>query len=207
MTEKELFQLIRNKQADGKLTQLEVDATNKLLACMPADELYKYLVEINDWQADGRMTVSQKCIDMIKEFENFESKPYKDVKGVWTIGYGATYYPNGKKVTGLDAPVTESLANEMLLKMVDADYSTPVNILLANEIKAGKVNQNMFDAIVCLAYNIGMGQLASSSVIRFLKAGDKQQAADSFRLFKYSGGKVYNGLVRRRERERELFLA
>ena len=78
---------------------------------------------------------------------------------------------------------------------------------LRDEIKAGKITQNMFDALVSLAYNIGTGALAGSSIIRKLKAGDKLGAANAFRLYNKSGGQVLKGLVNRREEERKIFLS
>ena len=78
---------------------------------------------------------------------------------------------------------------------------------LRDEIKAGKITQNMFDALISLAYNIGTSALAGSSIIRKLKAGDKLGAANAFRLYNKSGGQVLKGLINRREEERKIFLS
>ena len=56
----------------------------------------------------------QKGIELIKQFEGFESKPYKCPAGIPTIGYGATFYPDGRKVTMNDSPINESQATDLL---------------------------------------------------------------------------------------------
>ena len=75
--------------------------------------------------------------------------------------------------------------------------------LNADEIE---VTQGMFDALVSLAYNIGVGGLSKSSVIRHLKAGNKEAAADAFLLWNKAGDRVLAGLTRRRQAERRVFL-
>lgn len=81
-----------------------------------------------------------------------------------------------------------------------------LSCLLEKEIKLGQITQNMFDALISLAYNIGIGNLSKSSVIRHLKAGNKQQAGDAFLMWNKARGKVLAGLDRRRKVERKIFL-
>ena len=106
-----------------------------------------------------------------------------------------------------DNPLTEAEAAELKRTITNRDFVPSVNVMLRDEIKAGKITQNMFDALVSLAYNIGTGALADSSIIRKLKAGDKLGAANAFRLYNKSGGQVLKGLVNRREEERKIFLS
>lgn len=204
MTHAQFFDWLRSMQDDKRLTQGEVDVANAMLEHTEPQELKDYLSELNDW-TDG-MTLSNQGLELIKQFEGFRSAPYRDVAGIWTIGYGSTYYPDGRRVSGRDKPLTEAEASQLKLDIINKDFAPAVNALLAKEIKAGKVTQAMFDALVSLAYNIGTAGLARSSVVRHLKAGNIQASADSFLLWNKAGGKVLKGLVRRRDAEREMFL-
>lgn len=205
MTNKQFFEWLRQQQDDKRLTQGEVDAANALLEYFEPAKLKEHLIELNRWH-DG-LKMSNKGLELIKQFEGFRSAPYRDAVGVWTIGFGNTYYPDGRKVSANDKPLTIGEASQLKLDIINKDFAPAVNTLLADEIKAGKVNQNMFDALVSLSYNIGTGALSRSSVIRHLKQGNKQKAADAFLLWVKAGGRTLNGLVRRREAERKLFLS
>ena len=82
-----------------------------------------------------------------------------------------------------------------------------INELLKREIACGFITQNMYDAIISLAYNIGVNGFKRSSVLRLLKQGDKLAAADAFLLWNKAGGKVLKGLVNRQKKELEIFLS
>lgn len=199
---KEFFDWFRNEMG-GKLTQAQVDFANELLATMEIDQvkievLKKY--KKPDWQ----MKLSNKGFEMLANFEGFRSNPYRDSKGIPTIGYGNTYYLDGSKVKMSDPPISRDEAKQLKMAIVNKDFTPVVNRLLEKQIKAGQVNQNMFDALISLAYNIGVGALAKSSVIRHLKNGDKQASANAFLLWKNAGGKPI--LLSRRQRERSVFL-
>lgn len=153
------------------------------------------------------MKISENGLKLIQEFESFENAPYLDSARVWTIGYGSTYYPNGKPVTGRDKPITREYAETIQRNVISKDFEPVINELLEKEIASGFVNQNMYDAIISLAYNIGVNGFKRSSVLRLLKQGDKQNAADAFLLWNKADGKVLKGLVNRRKKERELFLS
>ena len=211
MTHEEFFNWLRSMQDDKRLSQNEVDTANELLKTITPERLKAWLIEVNDWDTEqsknGFMQLSKTGVDYIKKFEAYRAKPYQDSKGVWTIGYGNTYWPNGKRVLPNDKPLTEAEAAELKRTITNRDFVPSVNVMLRDEIKAGKITQNMFDALVSLAYNIGTGALAGSSIIRKLKAGDKLGAANAFRLYNKSGGQVLKGLVNRREEERKIFLS
>ena len=153
------------------------------------------------------MKTSENGLKLIQEFESFEANPYLDSAKVWTIGYGSTYYPNGKRVTGRDKPITREYAETIQRHVIATDFEPVINELLKREIASGFINRNMYDAIISLTYNIGVNGFKKSSVLRLLKQGDKQNAADAFLLWNKSGGKVLKGLVNRRKKERELFLS
>ena len=153
------------------------------------------------------MKTSENGLKLIQEFESFVNAPYLDSARVWTIGYGSTYYPNGKPVTGRDKPITREYAETIQRHVISKDFEPVINELLEKEIVSGFVNQNMYDAIVSLTYNIGTSGFKRSSVLKLLKQGDKFNAGNAFLLWNMAGGKVLRGLVRRREKERKLFLS
>ena len=153
------------------------------------------------------MKISENGLKLIQEFESFVNAPYLDSARVWTIGYGSTYYPNGKPVTGRDKPITREYAETIQRNVIATDFEPVINELLEREIASGFITQNMYDAIISLAYNIGVNGFKKSSVLRLLKQGDKENAGNAFLLWNKAGGKVLKGLVNRRKKERELFLS
>lgn len=214
MSEKEFFDWLRSQQKNKRLTQEMVDGANELLALMTAEELQQSLIKLNNWQAqnDGvGMQLSEQGFDLIAEFESFVAQPYKDAVGVWTIGYGNTYYLDGRKVTANDEPLTKQQAVDLKRAIINKDFAPAVNLMFAEEIEQGKITQNMFDALVSLAYNIGTRGLAGSSVYKHIKAGNFQEASNAF--LSWNKGRVngklveLKGLTRRRKAERDLFLA
>lgn len=153
------------------------------------------------------MQLSNKGLAIIQQFEGFSAKPYLDRVKVPTIGFGNTYYLDGSKVKMTDKPLTREQATELQLDIINRDFAPKIASLLSAQIKTGFVTQNMFDACVSLAYNIGIGAFTGSSVVRNIKAGNKQKAGDSFLLWNKAGGQVLQGLVNRRNAERKLFLS
>lgn len=146
------------------------------------------------------MKTSDKGLELIKTFEGFRARPYRCPAGVPTIGYGATYYPDGRRVTMQDKPVSEADATAMLRSMLtsyEAGVSRYVQV---------PVTQGQFDALVSFAYNLGLSALKDSTLLRLLNARDYAGAAAQFGRWNRSGGKVLPGLTRRREAERVMFL-
>lgn len=140
-----------------------------------------------------------KGIELIKEFEGCRLTAYKCPAGVWTIGYGHTGTVDGKLI-GKGMTITAAKATELLKKDL-AEFEAAVNGCVT-----APITQNMFDALVSFSFNVGAGALRRSTLLRKLNAKDYEGAAAEFPLWNKSGGKVLNGLVRRRERERQLFL-
>ena len=134
-------------------------------------------------------------IDLIKQFEGQRLTAYQDIVGVWTIGYGHTG-PDVKP--GLN--ITQQQAEQLLINDL-ARFARDVNDLVTVQI-----NQNQFDALVSFAYNLGVGALQKSTLLRLLNAGSYQPAADEFPRWNRAGGNVVAGLTRRRAAERQLFL-
>lgn len=146
------------------------------------------------------MQTSDKGIALIKQFEGCKLTAYQDSVGVWTIGYGWTQPVDGKPIRS-GMTIKQETA-ERLLKTGLVSYESDVSRL----VKVG-LTQGQFDALVSFTYNLGARSLSTSTLLRKLNAGDYTGAADEFLRWNKAGGKVLNGLTRRREAERALFLS
>lgn len=124
--------------------------------------------------------------------------PYLCPAGVWTIGYGSTFYEDGKRVAESDPPITKDRAEELLLWEL---RRTALSVArLVPELK----EEQAFNAVVDFAFNLGTGRLQTSTLRRKLRAGDWDGAREQLRLWVRGGGRVLPGLVRRREAEAAL---
>ena len=146
------------------------------------------------------MQTSDKGIALIKQFEGCKLTAYQDSVGVWTIGYGWTQPVDGKPIRA-GMTIKQETADR-LLKTGLVSYESDVSRL----VKVG-LTQWQFDALVSFTYNLGARSLSTSTLLRKLNAGDYAGAADEFLRWNKAGGKVLNGLTRRREAERALFLS
>ena len=139
------------------------------------------------------MKTSQKGIDLIKHFEGCELNAYKCPAGVWTIGYGHI-----KGVQEGDV-ITEQQADEMLVEELN-EYENYINTLVAVPL-----NQNQYDALVSWVYNLGSSNLNSSTLLKVLNSGDYAGVPEQIMRWNKAGGKVLEGLTRRRQAEADLF--
>jgi lysozyme len=146
------------------------------------------------------VSVNQATINLIKEFEGCKLQAYQCSAGVWTIGYGITAAVDVGIKPAKGMTITQDRAEDLLRLGVDK-FATTVDALIT-----AKVNANEFGACVSLAYNIGTGAFAKSTVLRELNAGNRDKAAAAFQLWNKAGGVISKGLVRRREAEKQLFL-
>jgi GH24 family phage-related lysozyme (muramidase) len=144
--------------------------------------------------------VSQKCVDFVKSFEGFSSVPYLDAVGVKTLGYGMT----GAAIANLTS-ITEAQASQMLENLLNNNYATPIKSNL--DSKGVKLSQNQFDALVSMAYNIGVSGLLGSTLYKNVVAGirDKATITSNFQAWSNADGKRLDGLFRRRTSEAEMF--
>lgn len=132
-------------------------------------------------------------LDLIKQFEGCRLTAYLCPARVPTIGYGHT----GPEVH-VGHTITQADADRLLADDLDRFEH-------AVDGAAPGASQAMFDAMVALAFNIGIGGFLKSSVLRLHKAGDHRRAADAFGLWNKGGGKILPGLVRRRAEEANLY--
>lgn len=143
------------------------------------------------------MKTSQIGIDLIKFFEGFKAKPYLCPAKIPTIGYGATFYKDGKKVTLQDNPITEEEAEE-LLKLILKSFE----LIVSKKVKVD-LKQNEFDALVSHTYNTG----GSDTLFKLInqKAPDSQIRKWFENKYITANGKRLAGLVARRKAEAKLF--
>jgi lysozyme len=146
------------------------------------------------------MKLSANGLGLIKTFEGFRADPYLDSVGVPTIGYGTIMYPDGTRVTMDDDSITEEQAEEYLAFEVDHKTASVNNMLTVS------VNQNQFDAMASFAYNLGVGALHGSTLLKLVNKSDFDNAANEFLKWDHAGGHAIPGLTRRRTAERLLFL-
>lgn len=146
--------------------------------------------------------LSQKGLELIKQFEGLSLTPYVCAGGINTIGYGNTYYTNGKKVTLQDKPITKQQAEE-LLKFSLSTYEKAVDSFCRDDI-----SQSQFDALVSFAYNLGTGALQKSTLIKKVNANPKDVTiADEFMKWNKANGRVLAGLTKRRQAEANLYFS
>lgn len=140
------------------------------------------------------MQPSENCARLVAGFEGFRAQAYRCPAGVWTIGYGTT---EGVREGDI---ISKAKAWERL--KVDLNkFGTGVYSLCS-----ATCTQNQFDAMVSLAYNIGLGAFGRSSVLRMHNAGNHVAAAEAFKSWNKAGGKLLPGLVNRRNIESQLYL-
>lgn len=148
-------------------------------------------------QRQGDMKTSEAGLNFIKQREAFRSEAYQDSGGVWTIGYGTTFIDGKPVQPGMKITEQEALA----LKAKDIEkFENIVN----KSVKVA-LSQNEFDALVSLAYNIGGGAFARSTLVRKLNAGDRAGAAEEFKKWNKVKGQEVQGLTNRRNMESEMF--
>ena len=140
------------------------------------------------------MHTSEKGLNLIKKYEGLRLKAYKCPAGVWTIGYG---HAKGVKQNDI---ITEQQAVELLLRDV-LDCEGVINRLVTKTL-----NQGQFDACISFIFNLGAGNFQRSTLLRKINQGDFVGASREFSRWIYSNGKILNGLKKRREEEKQLFL-
>ena len=143
------------------------------------------------------MIPSKNCYDLIKEFEGCKLEAYPDPASggePWTIGVGST------KGVHKGMVITQEQADEYLVN----DVAHAANAV--NQMVAVSITQGEFDALCSFAFNLGIGNLKNSTLLKKLNSGDIQGAADQFLVWNKAAGKVMAGLTRRRKAERALFL-
>lgn len=146
-----------------------------------------------------RSAVMALALPFLKAKEGFRSHPYKDGGGVPTIGYGTTVYPGGKHVDMADEACTEPQASAWL-----ESHAGDALDFLEKKISFTPTPHQLA-AMLCLAYNIGTGAFANSTLLRRFNAGETSAASLQFLVWDKINGDTSIGLLARRQMEKAMF--
>ena len=152
------------------------------------------------------MNISDNGLKLIAKFEGLRLEAYTATasereRGIWTIGYGSTHWPDGRPVKKGDRLANEAEALT-LLKDTVKPYVAAVN----RAVKV-HVTQNQFDAMVSICYNIGTSAFEKSTLVRKLNKIDIIPVANEFSRWTKQAGVELAGLKNRRHEERNFFLS
>ena len=139
------------------------------------------------------------ALALMRRFEGFYPRPYLCPAGVPTIGYGATYYENGTRVTLMDAPIDRARAEGLLIWVVGHVYLPQVIKLCP-----GIDSPDRLAALIDFAYNLGGSALKGSTLRKRINGGDWDAVPAELRKWNKAGGRVLRGLTLRREAEAQL---
>ena len=139
------------------------------------------------------MVTSEEGASLIKKFEGCKLEAYQCAASVWTIGYGHT-----KEVS--EGDVISQFEAEDLLTYDLQEFEAYVLDYVSVPLK-----QNEFDALVSWTFNLGSGNLRSSTLLKKLNDHKYKEVPTEIRRWNKAAGKVLDGLVRRREAESLLF--
>lgn len=209
MKDSEFFDWVRGNQQSRQLSQMQVDGAKKVLSVVKADELQSFVAVLTGWEINGSSVddktdtldrvMSQKGIEHLKLSEGLRLKAYQDTGDVWTIGYGHTSAAGGMKVyAGLT--ITHAQAEQLLKDDLERMTYPVIKRLVKVDLTQGQ-----FDALCSFIYNLGEGQVKTSTLLKLLNAKDYKGASGQFGRWIYDNGKKFDGLVTRRENEQELF--
>jgi lysozyme len=135
-----------------------------------------------------------------KALPDGRAKPYLCPAKVPTLGFGSTYYLDGTKVKLTDDAITKEVGRQLLLRQL-VGYAAGVDRV----IKV-KMHPWMRAACISLAYNIGTGAFAKSTLVRMINAKRWSECPAAFKRYKIGGGRVLTGLLARRTDEAALFM-
>jgi lysozyme len=148
------------------------------------------------------MKLNNAGYQLICEFEGLRLKPYLCSAKISTIGYGNTYYPDGKRVTLLDKEITKEYAFE-IFKVIADKYAKRVS-----EMVKKPLTQNQFNALVSFAYNVGTGAFSTSTLLKKVNANPNDLTIrNEFARWTRANGKIVNGLVNRRKKESDVYFS
>ena len=141
------------------------------------------------------MKISPRGLSLIKRHEGMRLHANRCPAGIWTIGIGHT---------GDDVAPDSEIDEEDAERLLDDDLS--VAYAAIEQLVDVPLNQNEFDALCSLIFNIGREAFKSSTLLKLLNQDQRYPAAQQFLRWVHAGREVLPGLVARREEERALFL-
>ena len=157
-------------------------------------QLFRSILEhLTPATKETSMEISQEGLSLIKKFEGCKLQSYKCAAGVWTIGYGST---NGIE-EGME--ISQERADMLLLEDVEVFEKA------VNELVEVPLEQNQFDSLISWTFNLGPTNLKNSTLLKVLNNKNYDEVPTQIKRWNKAGGKVLQGLIRRREAEALLF--
>ena len=145
------------------------------------------------------MKINQAGIDLMHQFEGLKLEAYLCPAKITTIGWGSTFYEDGRKVK-LGDKITKERADALFLAVAE-NFAIRVRTLLKKEL-----TENQFSALVSFTYNVGVGALQKSTLLKKVNVNPADPTIhNEFMKWNKTGGKVLAGLTRRREAESKLY--
>jgi lysozyme len=145
--------------------------------------------------------ITNETMNLLKRFEGCSLEAYEDTVGVWTIGYGNTFYQDGSPVKQGDT-ITRSEA-EKLLKTIVEQFADQIDQELKTDL-----NDCQFGALLCFTYNVGIENLRKSTLLKKVNIDPSDpNIRKEFKRWVRAGGKTVNGLVKRREEEANYYFS
>ena len=145
------------------------------------------------------MTAADIVAALCRRFEGWRSRPYVCPAGVPTIGYGATHYLDGRRVTMSDPPISRETGERLLMRQITGTYLPGALALCPTADTDGRKA-----ALADFAFNLGLTRLKGSTLRRRVLAGDWDGARTELMRWTRGGGRVLPGLVARRRAEVDL---
>jgi lysozyme len=150
------------------------------------------------------MQMSEHGLELLKQWEGFELKVYKDSAGLPTIGVGHLITKPEQSsgnivIAGVPVQYANGLTDQQVLDLLSQDVQ-PAEQAVNNGVKVA-LDQNQFDALVSFTFNVGVGAFTSSTLLKVLNQSQYDGVPDQLRRWNKAGGKVVQGLVNRRENE------
>jgi lysozyme len=147
------------------------------------------------------MKTNDKGIKLLHDFEGLKLQAYLCPAKVWTIGYGNTRYEDGRPVKEGDV-ITKERAEQLFLRILDV-FEKGVKSRVKKEL-----NSNQFSALVSFAYNVGLGNFGASTLLKMVNVNPNDpKIRDQFAQWRKAGGRVVDGLIRRRKAEADLYFS
>jgi lysozyme len=153
---------------------------------------------------NAKLDVSQACLELIAGFEGLRLTLYEDVAGHATIGVGHLVHQGNITAADKSGPFGKGITREQAFALLRQDAQRMVDGV--RDCVTVPLNQNQFDALVSFAFNVGVGGLRRSNLLKVVNAKDFAHVEPEFLKWNKAGGKVYAGLTRRRKAEAALFL-
>jgi lysozyme len=147
------------------------------------------------------MRLNSNGIALMHEYEGLKLQAYLCPANVPTIGYGNTFYEDGSKVKMGDK-ISKQRAEELFINIANRSFAEPIRKMFPKS----NLTENQFSALVCFAYNVGIGNLQKSTLLKKVLANKNDTSIRlEFMKWNKAGGKELAGLTRRRNSEANLY--